>query len=192
MKRVFVGVSLPEGVVESMLALQTGLRGVRLIKSENIHLTLRFVGQIHQPQLRILDSLLSNLEFEEFLIQLEGVGVFPFKGYPKTIWVGLSINQALKKLQALIEAKCRSAGVKAESRKYYPHVTLGRVKFPRQNEINNWLQRHQTFKTKAFLLNRFILFQSILNPGGSVYTAINDYYLAVNHELHEFNMKESL
>ena len=192
MKRVFIGVPLPEDIVKSLLVLQSGLPGVRLVGSENLHLTLRFIGVVDEPQLGVLDSLLSKLEFEEFLLQLEGVGVFPFRGSPKVIWAGLSLNPSLKKFQALIESKCRSAGLKPESRNYYPHITVGRVKCPRQNEISSWLERHRMFKSRNFFLDHFVIFQSILNSAGSIYNPIFDYKLAINHELHDFDRKEYL
>ena len=187
MKRVFIGVLLPEKLRKSIYSLQAGLSGVRLIPTENMHLTLRFVGLINEPELKDLDKILSRLEFEEFPMRLEGVGVFPFKGAAKTLWVGLSTSKALIKFQALIEKKCRSMGLQPDSRNYHPHVTLGRVRYLRQNEISNWLSTYQSFKSDDFLLDHFQLIHSILNSSGSVYNCISNYKLAINHELHDFN-----
>ena len=154
---------------------------------ENMHLTLRFVGLINELEIRDLDKTLSSIEFEECPMGLEGVGVFPFKGAAKTLWVGLRANEALIRFQALIEKKCRSVGLQADSRNYHPHITLGRVKYLRQNEISNWLSTYQSFKSDDFLLDQFQLIHSILNSSGSVYNCISNYKLAINYELHDFN-----
>ena len=82
-------------------------------------------------------------------------------------------------------------GLHPDSRNYYPHITLGRVKYLRQNEISNWLSTYQSFKSEAFLLNQFHLVHSILNSSGSVYNCISTYKLAINHELHDFNEEYS-
>ena len=192
MKRIFIGVLLPENLRKSLLSLQAGLSGVRLIPMENMHLTLRFVGLINELEIRDLDKTLSSIEFEEFPMCLEGVGVFPFKGAAKTLWVGLSTNKALIRFQALIEKKCRSVGLQADSRNYHPHITLGRVRYLRQNEISNWLSTYQSFKSDDFLLDQFQLIHSILNSSGSVYNCISTYKLAINHELHDFNEEDFL
>ena len=191
MKRIFIGVLLPENLRKSLLSLQAGLSGVRLVSAENMHLTLRFVGLMNEPELKTLDDILLRVEFEEFPISLEGVGLFPFNGAPKTLWVGLTPSKTLTRFQALIEKKCRSMGLHPDSRNYYPHITLGRVKYLRQNEISNWLNTYQSFKSEAFLLNQFHLMQSILNSSGSVYNCISTYKLAINHELHDFNEEYS-
>lgn len=191
MKRVFVGVKVTQATADILFGAQKGLEGVRLVPYDNFHLTLRFIGDATEAQLETLHKLLLELEYEEFALQLEGVGFFPLRGAPLNLWAGLQCSTELLRLQSILEGKCRAAGFTGESRKYHPHITLGRV-IQYGSDVTSWLSSNSLLTSKSFKVDQFALFQSILNPSGAVYHELFSYPLAVNHELREYLEEEEL
>lgn len=137
MIRTFIAITLPTEVKVEMqavgneLAKQCPPRSVRWVKSVQMHLTLRFLGDTAVDKLPQLTSNLDNIasQYKPFNLKLTGLGCFPNKKRPRVIWIGVGGKlEAAQKLQAEIETAVVSHGWQAEKRSFRPHLTIGRVK----------------------------------------------------------------
>ena len=128
MRRLFVAIALPDGVRERLAAVQGGLDGARWVDPENLHLTLRFVGEVDEGVAEDLASALAGLRALAFPLELVGIGHFEKRGRPSALWVGVAPNPALDRLYHRVEATARRAGLPLEGRKFMPHITLARCR----------------------------------------------------------------
>lgn len=169
MIRLFVAIPLPELVRTRLSMLQSGLQGARWIKPENIHLTLRFIGEARNDLASDIDMALSEVAAPAFALELEGIGNFARGRHPHALWAGVAKSEALMHLRAKIESMLVRAGLEAEERKFFPHATIARLKDARPNRVEAWAAEHGAFRTAAFQVDRFALFSSFLKSGGAVY-----------------------
>ena len=169
MIRLFVAIPLPEAVRVRLSALQSGLQGARWIKPENIHLTLRFIGEVRNDLASDIDMALSKISGPPFELALEGVNSFSRGKQPHALWVGVAKSDPLIHLQAKIESILVRAGLEAEARNFSPHITVARLKKMRPNRIEVWAAEHGAFHTAPFAVDRFVLFSSFLKSDGAVY-----------------------
>jgi 2'-5' RNA ligase len=98
------------------------------------------------------------------------VGQFPPKGKPRVLWVGIEAEAGLKELHKQVERFINAIGFAPDDHSFSPHITLARFKVPPSREnMQRYMESHQSFKTDAFEVKRFILFSSQLTPNGSIY-----------------------
>ena len=173
--RLFVGLSFTNEIQLALSHLASGLDGVRWVKPENLHLTLRFVGDVSFREAVDLDWFLSTIDSEPFNLQLGGLGCFGKEEKPRALWVDIPPNKALSKLQGKVERGVMNAGFGAEGRKFKPHVTLARFRGRRPRNLRSYLSANGAFSTLPFTVSTFTLFESHLGHGGSHYVAINEY-----------------
>ncbi|MDA1133118.1 MAG: RNA 2',3'-cyclic phosphodiesterase, partial [Proteobacteria bacterium] len=126
MIRLFVALGLPAGVRERLALVRAPLPGARWVPPENMHVTLRFIGEVEPPLATEIDTLLSRITAPSFDISLAGLGTFGSRGRVRALWAGVEQTVPLAHLQAKIETACRRAGLPPEGRKFHPHVTLAR------------------------------------------------------------------
>jgi 2'-5' RNA ligase len=166
-QRLFIALSPPEPVRVAVAALGTPLRGVRWTPVEQLHVTLRFLGDI-APQVR--DSLkerLATIRVEPFILPVEGIGAFPQKGPPRVLWVGVgSGHPRLHQLRQRIDDTLLALGLDVELRAFHPHVTLGRSTENAAAAVNAWVRAHREFAGPVFLVDAFDLYASELYPTG--------------------------
>ena len=127
MMRLFVALSLPEGVAAGLLALQGGVPGARWSTREQLHLTLRFIGEVDGRGAAAIDDALASIRAPRFTLQLKGVGEFGGKN-PRALWAGVRDESPVLHLQRKIESAVQRAGIQPEERKFSPHVTLARLR----------------------------------------------------------------
>ena len=142
MIRLFVAIPLPESVRTQLSQLQSGLQGARWIRSENIHLTLRFIGEVRNDLASDIDMALSEIGGPPFELALDGVNSFSRGKNPHTLWVGVAKPEPLVHLQAKIESTLVGAGLEAEERNFSPHITIARLKEMRPNRVAAWAAEH--------------------------------------------------
>ncbi len=182
MIRAFIAVDIPDSLRQDLAALQSELRAsgadVGWVKPENLHLTLKFLGDIEESQVEPLVLSLSKesvrLGSSPFTISLEGIGAFPKTTYPRVIWVG--VNQGKEELEKLalgVERTCVDLGFAAEERPFSVHLTIGRV---RSKDRLAWLIKKlqvAEFRGSApASIDRILLIQSTLSPHGPTYTPL--------------------
>jgi 2'-5' RNA ligase len=168
MIRLFVALQLPETVRERLVALQGGVPGARWANSDQMHLTLRFIGEVDGNVAHDIDDALAGIRAPSFTLELAGVGEFGGKN-PRALWAGVRPNEALAHLHKKIETALQRIGLPAESRKFSAHVTLARMKGAPQEKIVQFLTHYALFASGPFGIDDFVLFSSHLSHSGSIY-----------------------
>ncbi len=179
MLRAFVAVELPQDLLKALAAVQTelGQRGVRArwTRPQNLHLTLKFLGDIAADQVEIVATALRSAaaENEAFGLTAEGIGVFPEIRRPRVIWSGLAgATAALVRLRRGLDDRLAVAGFPREARDFHGHLTLGRFSEAGAGGIADVVPAYASKRFGGFAVREMVLFQSDLEPKGAVYTAL--------------------
>ena len=143
---------------------------------EQLHLTLRFVGEVERPVAEDLTASLQQIRFDRFSIALDGVGKFE-KHRNGVLWAGVQPKGQLKALAAKIERACQAAGIEPERRAFHPHITLARWK-GRAPRLDAYLERHGGLASDPWEVGEFILYESHLGREGAHYVAVERYSLS--------------
>jgi 2'-5' RNA ligase len=175
--RLFVGIELPEAVRERLAGLSGGVPGAKWVSPENMHLTLRFIGEVEYGLADDLDAALAKLQSPRFDLTLDGIGFFGKPTAARTLWAGVRKCEALMRLQAKVEIAVQRLGLPAEERKYSPHVTLARLRGVPAARLLRFVEANGHFLAGPLPVEHFVLFSSALGSGGSVYTPEADYPL---------------
>jgi 2'-5' RNA ligase len=176
MIRLFVALELPEGIRTRLSMLQGGVPGARWATDEQLHLTLRFIGEVDDHVAHDVDDALAGIRAPAFTLELAGVGEFGGKN-PRALWAGVRPSEPLLHLQKKVETALQRIGLPAEERKFSPHVTLARMKGSPREKVVQFLTHHALFASGPFDVRHFVLFSSHLGSGGSVYHAERTYPL---------------
>jgi len=175
MHRLFVAIRPPETVREQLLDLMEGLPGMRWQEDGQLHLTLRFVGEVERPVAEDLAVALRHVHFDRFSLALEGVGKFE-KHRHGVLWAGVRPKDQLKALNAKVERACQSAGLDPERRAFHPHITLARWR-GRAPRLDAYLERYSGFASDPWEAREFMLYESHLGREGAHYEAIERFPL---------------
>jgi 2'-5' RNA ligase len=176
--RLFVGLDLPWELRQRLSDLCTALPGARWVPAENLHLTLRFVGEVAPNQAEDIDLALAALRGRRLTLEMSGVGTVNRAGREVALWAGIARNPALEHLQAKIETALQRAGMPPEKRRFTPHVTLARLDNVVEAKLAAYLQTNNLFRYGPVEIDHVTLFSSLLGKEASVYTAEVDYPLA--------------
>ncbi|MDP6603643.1 MAG: RNA 2',3'-cyclic phosphodiesterase [Rhodospirillales bacterium] len=178
MERLFVGIVLPADVRERLGGLCAGLAGTRWVAAENMHVTLRFIGDVDRTALDDVHAALSSLEAPAFALRLAGIGCFESRRRVRAIWAGIEKSPSLNHLAEKVESAIVRAGFAPEGRKFKGHVTLARLKNVPVATIGGYLESHSAFAAGPFSVESFALFSSRLGKDGPVYERLANYALA--------------
>jgi len=176
MMRLFVALALPDLVAERLKLLQSGVPGARWMEREQLHLTLRFIGEVDGHDAAAIDDALSQIRSRRFTLELKGVGEFGGKN-PRALWAGVRDEEAIAHLQRKIESALQRVGVAAEERKFKPHITLARLRATPRGRVMDYLADHALYASGPFDVNTFILYSSKPTASGSLYRAERAYGL---------------
>lgn len=168
--RLFVAIALPEDVRDALARLAHGLPGARWVAPENLHLTLRFIGEVDADVGHDIDAGLAGVRSPAFSLTLAGVDRFGDRRNVRQLWVGAEPEPALVRLHDKVEAAVVRAGLKPEGRKFKPHITLARFKSRPGPRLGDYLSHNSLFRLPPFEVNNFVLFSSFLSSSGSIYT----------------------
>jgi 2'-5' RNA ligase len=176
MQRLFVAVRPPLDIRERLLAAMGGVSGARWQSEDQLHLTLRFIGEVDRHTAQDIDAALSGVHHPRFDLALAGIGTFERRGEAVTIWAGVSPHELVKALHNKVDQALSRAGLEPERRAYTPHVTLARL--PRgSGPVHGLLAAGGLLSSPTFLVDEFSLFESRLTPEGAVYTRLARYSL---------------
>lgn len=174
--RLFIAVPIPEGMKESLEVLQSSWKvrahGVRWVKPEGLHITLKFLGNVPEEQLQAIKEAMKKalLGFTPFEVRVKGVGAFPSLRSPRVLWVGIEDEKGkLKEIFKALERALEKLGFPREDRPFSPHLTLGRVK---GKGDFGFLNKSSGLDFGALLVKEVILFKSDLKPEGAEYTPL--------------------
>jgi len=177
MPRLFAGLELPDQIRDDLADLEAPIPGARWVESDNLHITLRFAGDIDKRQARELTELLGSIEAHAFELRLVGLSTIGSRE-PKAIIANVENSAELDTLQRATERAARGAGLKPETRNFKPHVTLARLQNPRIEALARYLQQHGAYRSEPFVISRFVLFSSRPNVGGGPYVVEDAYPLS--------------
>jgi len=175
--RSFVAVKLPESMIPGIMEAQSELEmsGVRMVKPELVHITLKFLGDVALAQMGAVKEALSSVKAEPFIARITGLGAFPGKSV-RVIWLGAEGD--FSKLHRGVDDALLPLGFPRE-RGFSPHATLGRVGRPNP-EISEILSEKMAkiqLDLGELLVDRFYLKKSTLTPGGPIYEDLAEYHL---------------
>ena len=172
--RLFVALRPPQPVRAALLDLMEGIAHARWQDDDQLHLTLRYVGETDSHRADDLADALAAVRFEPFELVVKDVGTFERKGVPRAVWAGVEPSDALLRLQRKVERACQSVGLAPEERKFTPHVTLARLNLS-SGSLAPFLARHGSLLLAPWTVQEFALFESELRDEGSIYTAVVRY-----------------
>src|SRR5207248_9846588 len=177
MLRLFVGIEFPPELKLHLSLLETGMRGAKWVDAGNLHLTLRFIGEVDEGVAADIDEALAHVRARRFTLQLAGTGVFG-GGKPRALWVGVERHPELVALRDKIEQALIRTGLEPEQRKFAPHVTLARSRHPALDELGAFLGINAQFRAAPLPVERFSLIASFPTKAGSIYEDQADYPLS--------------
>ena len=178
--RAFIALRLPENILFSINKIQEDLKQYRLpvrwVQPENIHLTLKFFGNISESDTEIIGIAMGDCAgcCSPLTLSAKGIGVFPSVARPRVIWAGFSGRiSLLLSFQDALEKRLEKSGFKKEERPFRGHLTIGRFKDRVDSEkLIEAIRKHKDFNTDVFNAGEIILFKSDLLPAGPVYTEL--------------------
>lgn len=182
MPRLFVAIDLPSAIRERLALLCCGLPGARWVEPEQMHLTLRFIGDVDGAVMNRVREALAEVRADAFAMGLEGIGFFPPRGNPRVVWVGVRKCEPLLRLHHRVESVLVRSGLEPEERKYAPHITLARLKNTPVSRAGGYLAQHGMFATEDFPVREFLLYSSVLNSRGARHYIEEGYPLAGDHD----------
>jgi 2'-5' RNA ligase len=177
MIRLFAAVPIPEEIARGLARRQAGLEGARWRTVEQLHITLRFFGEIREDVARDLDGELAAVGGAPFDLVLEGAGAFGEGGDIDAVWAGVADNPELRRLAKGCETAARRAGLKPESRNFRPHLTLAYLRRPDPDKVARWIQANNLLKSPPFRVSSFGLYSSFLAAEGAQYRLEAEYRL---------------
>lgn len=169
--RLFVAIPMPEDVADRLSGLMGGLDGARWVDPDDLHLTLRFAGEVDGGTAEDLAGQLRALRAPAFDLRLSGFGTFGSGRRLRALWAGVEPCPALELLQGRVEAAARAAGLEAEPRKFVPHVTLARFAGGAvgEDEVARWITLRGPFAAGPFPVREAVLFESFPGRDGPHY-----------------------
>ena len=189
--RAFIAIELPEKIQGDIRNLQRafashGLK-IRWVKPLNLHVTIKFLGDIDPSDMESLGRILPDTVAIQPMFDLlfQGMGIFPNIRRPRIIWAGIAgQTHILRSIWKSVENALVPLGFAAEKRPYREHLTIGRVKTMDQGRLVTALQTHQDFVSKSFSVKRLVMFKSELHMHGPVYTKLWEMPLGISTKHH--------
>ena len=178
--RTFIAIEIPKTVISKIRELQDAIKAsgfkIRWVRAENIHLTLKFLGDIEESKIVEIAEAVSKTAEEHSPISLKakGIGVFPGIKRPRVLWVGLAGQlEALVKLQTTLDENSIVLDFPREKRPFKGHLTMGRIKDRIDvKKLGDALMAFRGFESETFTAGQIILYKSELTPSGAVYTKL--------------------
>jgi 2'-5' RNA ligase len=174
--RLFVAIRPPEPIRDLLVDAMDQSADFRWQDDEQLHITLRFVGEVDRPAADDLADALGLIRAPSLELRIAGVGRFEQRN-SGALWAGVEPKPPLAALAAKVERACQSIGLAPERRAFHPHITLARWKGRRTREVHGFLERRAGLASPPFAVDRFILFESRLSRHGAHYEEVAAYPL---------------
>jgi 2'-5' RNA ligase len=166
--RLFIAIAMPNEIADALDSLTHGLPDAHWTNLDDLHLTLRFIGEADHSTFQEIGEALGGISLAPFELELRGIGMFPPRGPLRQLWVGAAKHPALDRLRRRIDRCAVEAGVQPERRKFVPHVTLARFRQPpSEPRLAAYLQRHSLLRLAPFPVDSFGLYSSMLRANGA-------------------------
>jgi len=177
MSRLFVAIDLPPDIVAQLQGLCCGLPGARWVAAEQMHLTLRFIGEVDGGVFQDIKEGLADIETGGFALQVKGLGFFPPRKTPRVLWAGIAPVGQVSALRRRIDNVLLGLGLEPEGRKYSPHITLARLHDTPLARLGRFLAGNSLFATQEFPVSEFHLYSSELTSKGAFHAIEASYFL---------------
>ena len=188
MPRLFTGIEIPVELREELSRLRMPLPGGKWVEPADLHMTLRFVGDLDNARATEFAERLGAIDTDAFELRLSGLGTFG--GHePRSIWAGVESSPALEALAKANDRAARAVGLPPDAHPFKPHVTLARFKFSSVDAIARVLGRIGAFRSQPFLVGRFVLFSAKPKTGGGPY-AVEEAFPLRGGEFADFSDSE--
>jgi 2'-5' RNA ligase len=176
MHRLFVAIRPPGAIRIRLIAAMGGISGARWQTDDQIHLTLRFIGEVDRHRARDIHAALGAVHHPQFEIEVSGLSTFDRRGQAETVWAGVTPQEPLRKLHNKVDQALTRVGVDPEQRAYTPHITLARLNRS-AGPVRDLIQESGGLRTEPFAIDSFVLYESRLTPEGAVYSEVERYPL---------------
>ena len=177
MPRLFIAIDLPERIKDDITATYVALPGARWIDETNLHLTLRFIGDVPGDVAERIATALRSVNGPPFSLKIKSVGFFPPRREPRILWTGIDESEEVMRLQARIERMLTSIGIDPDARKFHPHVTVARLNCTPPHNVAQYVTHNSLFATEPFSVSSFHLYSSFLRKEGALHEKIASYEL---------------
>ena len=180
--RVFIAVNIPDDTKDRIYSFIEILKkkeseGIKYVAKENLHLTLKFLGEIDKDNLELINESLSNIDFNLFNLILKGTGCFPSLLNPRVLWIGIKDDKKnLFNLFRKIESNLPKNLSKGEDRDFSPHLTIARFKLKPAEEFIDFIKSEKDIYFGKLFVTSFCIYESILKSSGPVYIKLNEFF----------------
>lgn len=158
------------------LLLQTGA-DLKLVETQNIHITIRFLGNITSNKVETIHQHMKTTQFSPFNVQIKGIGAFPNIDYPRVVWAG--ITEGATELRAVfnqLEPKLRQSGFEPDPKGFSAHLTIARVRSGRNKaQLAKFLNEYANHEFGSIRAECLLLKQSDLTPNGPIYSTLREF-----------------
>lgn len=176
MTRIFIALRPPAAMREALRATMHGVPGARWQTDEQLHLTLRFVGEVDRHGVDDIAAALAHVHCPRLMLRVDGVGAFGRDGHPHSLWAGVVPDPDLLRLHRAIDRALVRIGLPPEGRAFRPHITVARLSRS-AGPADGWLEAHAALRLGPAPFEHLHLQESVLGHGGSVYTILERYPL---------------
>jgi 2'-5' RNA ligase len=182
--RLFVALEIPSTVRENLADLLKSLRTVspqtRWVRPKNLHVTLKFIGEVPETKLAAIRSALAGARSDQIVtLDFRGLGFFPNEKHPRVFWAGIEASPNLKDLAADIDRATEKLGIPREQRPFSPHLTLARFEPPGLPEkLRSAVRENEVRDFGTLSTGQFHLIESTLKPSGAEYTTLESFAFA--------------
>ena len=190
MPRLFAALELPPDIAARLALIRGELQGARWMSPEDMHITLRFAGDISAEQAREWARSLDDVAVDPFTVRIRGAGHFGGRE-TNAVWAGVAADQGMEVLRRAIERAGRHAGLPPEARGFKPHVTLARMRGAPASAVARFLEDHGALDFAPFAVARFVLMSARDGRGGGPYAVEEAYELGLFSHLGESEIDPS-
>lgn len=186
--RLFVALEIPPEVRQNLATLLASFRSItrepRWVRAENLHVTLKFLGEVAEAKVDAVRSALGVIRSNNVVaLEFRGLGFFPNEKYPRVFWAGMEASTNLKTLAGDIDGAMEKLGITREKREFSPHLTLARFERPRLPEaLRKLIADNPQREFGSLQTKEFHLIQSKLKPSGAEYTTLASFRFAPGAE----------
>lgn len=176
MHRLFVAIRPPEPIRDLLIDAMDDSPDFRWQDDEQLHLTLRFIGEVERPLAEDLAAALGRIRSAPFELRIARIGRFEQRS-GGALWAGVEPKKPVAALAAKVERVCQEAGLEPERRAFHPHITLAHWKGRRTREVQDFIERRSSLASEPFAVTQFTLFESHLSRHGAHYEEVASYDL---------------
>lgn len=176
MHRLFVAIRPPEAIRDRLIDAMDDSPELGWVKEDNLHLTLRFIGEVERPLADDIAAALGGIRAAPFALRLAGIGRFDRRN-GGALWAGVAPKEPVAALAAKVERACVTCGVAPERRAFHPHITIARYNRRSADFAEALLARNRALASDPFEVSEFTLYESHLSRHGAHYEPVAPYPL---------------